>query len=208
MWIIAGPNGAGKSSFAGEFLADLGYRNLTKLNADEKTLELRHQFPGRDIAALNLEAARFIDGRVDECISRRESFVVETVLSSDKYRSRVIAAKAAGIRVGMIYVSVWPPEMSPKRVKVRAAKGGHDVDEAKALDRYRRSHEQLAWFAPQTDALIVFDNTAIDGGPALLATKSHHGARLHIQARGVNLAVDKALNIRPLRHVKPNEPTP
>lgn len=208
MWIIAGPNGAGKSSFAGEFLANIGYPNLIKLNADEKTLELRRQFPHRDVAALNLEAARFIDARVDECISSRENFVVETVLSSDKYRSRVIAAKAAGMRVGMIYVSVWPPEMSPKRVKVRAAKGGHDVDEAKALDRYRRSHEQLAWFAPQVDALMVFDNTALDSDPALIATKSHHGARLHIQAKGINPAVDKALNIRPRRHVKPNEPTP
>ena len=208
MWIIAGPNGAGKSSFAGEFLADLGYRNLTKLNADERTLELRRQFPERDVAALNLEAARFIDARVDESISRRESFVVEPVLSSDKYRSRVVAAKAAGMRVGMIYVSVWPPEMSPKRVKVRAAKGGHDVDEAKALDRYRRSHDQLAWFAPHLDALMVFDNTATDSSATLIATKSHHGARLHIQVRGINPAVDKALNIRPLRHVKLNEPTP
>lgn len=208
MWIIAGPNGAGKSSFAGEFLADLGYRGLTKLNADERTLELRRQFPDRDVAALNLEAARFIDARVDECISRRESFVVETVLSSDKYRARVSAAKAAGMRVGMIYVSVWPPEMSPKRVKVRAAKGGHDVDEAKALDRYRRSHEQLAWFAPQTDAFMVFDNTPVDGAPTLIATKSHHGARLHIQARGVNPAVDKALNIKPLRHIRRHEPSP
>ncbi len=84
MWIIAGPNGAGKSSFAGTFLTDLGYRDLTKLNADEKTLELRRQFPDRELAALNLDAARFIDARVDECIAKRESFVVETVLSSEK----------------------------------------------------------------------------------------------------------------------------
>jgi predicted ABC-type ATPase len=46
MWIIAGPNGAGKSSFAGRFLRDLGHRHLIKLNADERTLELRPKIPG------------------------------------------------------------------------------------------------------------------------------------------------------------------
>ena len=45
MWIVASPNGAGKSSFAGRFLRDLGHRHLIKLNADERTLELRKKFP-------------------------------------------------------------------------------------------------------------------------------------------------------------------
>jgi predicted ABC-type ATPase len=57
MWIIAGPNGAGKSSFAGSFLVNPGYRNLVKLNADDRTVELRKKFPTALQDDLNLKAA-------------------------------------------------------------------------------------------------------------------------------------------------------
>lgn len=64
MWIIAGPNGAGKSSFAGRFLFRLGHRRLKKLNADERTLELRKMFPEAAQDDLNLRAAMEIDDDV------------------------------------------------------------------------------------------------------------------------------------------------
>ena len=202
MWIIAGPNGAGKSSFAGEYLDDLraafpndiGPDGLIKLNADERTLELRRQFPDEAQAALNLRAAQEIDAEVVALIAAGESFVVETVLSSPKYRDDVEAAKAKGFRVGLIYVSLHPPELSPRRVSERAAKGGHDVDPATAVARYRRSHQQLRWFATQADFLMIFDNSdnQPDTPPALLATR-FPGKRLRHDQRGVNPAVDAAL---------------
>src|ERR1700722_11195742 len=98
MWLIAGPNGAGKSSFAGRFLRDLGHRHLVKLNADERTLELRRKFPDCPQHDLNLRAAIAVDRDVEACIEAGQSFVVETVLSSQKYRDDVLAAKAKGFR--------------------------------------------------------------------------------------------------------------
>ena len=90
--MIAGPNGAGKSSFAEDFIADLGY-SLIKLNADERTVQLREKFPSAPQDDLNLKAAIEIDQEVVDCINGGRSFVIETVVSSNKYRDNVIAAK-------------------------------------------------------------------------------------------------------------------
>ena len=192
MWIIAGPNGAGKSSFAGRFLDGLGHRKLTKLNADERTAELRRMLPEAGQRGLNLRAAVEIDAAVADNIESNRSFVVETVLSSPKYRDDVLAAKAAGFRFGLIYISLFPPDLSPLRVAERTAKGGHDVDPATAIARHHRSHEELRWFAPQADILMVFDNSAADGKPVLVASRVSGQALRYIR-RGLNPAVDAAL---------------
>ncbi len=192
MWIIAGPNGAGKSSFAEDFIADLGQSSLIKLNADERAVQLREKFPAAPQDELNLKAAIEIDQEVVECIGGGRSFVVETVLSSSKYRDDVITAKEKGFKIGLIYVSLYPPELSPERVKIRVAKGGHNVDHDKAIKRHRKSHEQLSWFAPQADALFVFDNSGDPNKPLLVAIRGG-GKPMNYFAPGVNPAIDNAL---------------
>jgi len=112
MWIIAGPIGAGKSTFAGPYLDDLhaaflqdtGPDGLLKLNADERMLDLRRQFPDAAQAVLNRRAAEQIDAEVVRLIADGRSFAVETVLSTPKYRDDVEAAKANEFRIGLIYV--------------------------------------------------------------------------------------------------------
>jgi predicted ABC-type ATPase len=193
MWLIAGPNGAGKSSFTDQFLDDLGYRDLIRLNADERTLELRQRSPDAAQSELNLRAAIEIDQGVEDHIKARRSFVVETVLSSRKYRDDVQAVKRAGFWFGLIYISLYPPELSPLRVAERMAKGGHDVAVAKAIERYHRSHMELRWFAPRADILLVFDNSAPHGAPVLVATPTSRKALKYLH-RGLNPAVDEALN--------------
>lgn len=192
MWIIAGPNGAGKSSFAEDFLINIGYPDLVKLNADERTLELRKQFPREPQHNLNLKAAIAIDKDVENFIDAGQSFVVETVLSTDKYRDDVVKAKVKGFKFGLIYISLYPPELSPLRVSERVAKGGHDVDRQKAIERHSNSHDQLRWFAPEADLFMVFDNSNCNGQPILLATRTNKES-LRYFAHGVNKAVDLAL---------------
>lgn len=192
MWLIAGPNGAGKSSFAENFIAELEHINLIKLNADERTVQLREQFPVASQEDLNLKAAKEIDQEVVECIEGGQSFIVETVLSSDIYRDDVITAKEKGFKIGLIYVSLYPPELFPERIRVRVAKGGHNVNHDKAIKRHRKSHEQLSWFAPQADALFVFDNSGDPNQPVLVALRGE-GKPIKYLVHGVNPAVDNAL---------------
>lgn len=202
MWIIAGPNGAGKSTFAGPYLDDLhaafpkdtGPDGITKLNADERVLELRRRFPDAARDVLNRRAAEEIDAEVVRLIGEGRSFAVETVLSTPKYRDDVEAAKAKGFQIGLIYVSLHPPELSPRRVGERVQMGGHDVNPETAVQRYHRSHEQLGWFAPRADFLMIFDNSdnRPDTVPVLLARRFPDRPLTHVQ-RGLNPAVDQAL---------------
>jgi|SRR5208283_1687878 len=206
MWIVAGPNGAGKTTFAGPYLDRLhaafpelaGPNGIVKLNADERTLELRRQFPDAAEEALNRRAAQEIDDRVAAMIAADKSFAVETVLSTPKYRNSVETAQARGFGFGLIYVSLRSANLSVQRVGERVQKGGHAVEPATVVRRFRRSHEQLAWFAPRADFLVIFDNTDRRKGklPLLLAERYPNQPFRHVLP-GVNRRVDRALSAMP-----------
>jgi len=89
-WIVAGPNGSGKST-----LVDSGAVNhllgtdLVYLNADVRTRQILDADP--EASNAKLTAAIEIDARVASCIDHGTDFVVETVLSSDKYLNDIAA---------------------------------------------------------------------------------------------------------------------
>jgi len=194
MWIVAGPNGAGKSTLTSLFLKELGNPNLIKLNADEVTAELRAKDAISEQSALNLRAAQMIDKRVEDCISEGQDFLVETVLSSSKYRDDLERAKDAGYKIGLIYVSLYPPQLSPLRVDERVRLGGHTVDPETAISRYWRSHEQLSWFISRADLGLIYDNSDHVYEPRLLARVIQNGKRFEIFVDATaNIAVYCAL---------------
>lgn len=97
---------------------------------------------------------------------------VETVLSTDKYRRLVEEAKRRGLEFRLIYVLLDSPDRNVERVRLRVAKGGHDVPEDRIRARYERSLAQLPWFFDRADRAWVFDNSAAT--PRLVAEK-HEG---------------------------------
>lgn len=191
--IIGGPNGAGKSSITDEVVEMFG-AHLIKLNADERTLQLKQKHPEKPLPEINLLAAQQIDATVEKHIQEGRSFYVETVLSSPKYQDDVLKAKEAGFTFALVYVSLSPPELSAERVKVRAQKGGHDVNWDTAIARYYRSHAQLEWFANQADMFVIFDNSMSDKAPILLAAKMAGQEIVH-HVKGANPEVDRVLSV-------------
>ena len=70
-----------------------------------------------------------MDDVLEKCIVLDKPVIfIETVLSLTKYQDDVIEAKARGDNVGLIYVSVHPPELILDRIKTRVSLGGHNVD--------------------------------------------------------------------------------
>ena len=147
MWIIAGPNGAGKSTFAGPYLddlnaafpADTGPDGIIKLNADERVLDLRREFPDAAQDVLNRRAADDIDADVVRLIGERRSFAVETVLSTAKYRDDVEAAKANGLQFGL---------NAPSRMSMRAADAAtpdNDPHGARDFGAFEHIGEHIVW---------------------------------------------------------------
>lgn len=130
-------------------------------------------------AATELEIVRRAqvdsDGRVDHAILARRSFLVETVLSSDKFRPRVTEALAGGFRFGLVFVTLRSAALHVARVADRVVEGGHDVPTDRLLARRVCSHAAFGWFASRVHRGLLIDNTGgpdfATAGPILVAEK-------------------------------------
>jgi len=135
-------------------------------NPDDIALSLREQLPAATELEIVRRAQAESDSRVDRAILARRSFLVETVLSSDKFRPRVTEAVAAGFRLGLVFVTLRAASLHVARVADRVIEGGHDVPTDRVLARRTRSHAAFGWFAARAHRGLLIDNT---GGPDLTA---------------------------------------
>ena len=160
-WLVAGPNGSGKSSlYADTEIADFG-RTVWIINPD--LLALRIADTERlGLADANLQAVIRIESWLDASIHAYQTVGVETVLSTGKYRGLVEAAKERRYEIRLIYVLLDSVGRNVERVRLRVAKGGHDVPEAKIRERHGRSLAQLPWFLERADRAWVFDNSGAE----------------------------------------------
>jgi predicted ABC-type ATPase len=133
--VIAGPNGAGKTTFARELLPAL-YPAVAFLNTDEVQAE-------SSAFAHPVAAGRELLRRLDQMEAQRESFAVETTLSSTMYVRRIRKWRAWGYHVSLHFIELPSEDFALRRVAMRVAAGGHSVPE---VDVRRRYHRGLALF--------------------------------------------------------------
>lgn len=126
--IIAGPNGSGKSTVAGQVRLEQSFSSIRMIDPDKLAFAIRDT-ESLSLPEANREALDRIELWLDVSIACLQDVGVETVLSTDKYRSRVLRAKALGFEVSLIYVLLESVDLNVRRVKARAAKGLHDVPE-------------------------------------------------------------------------------
>lgn len=157
-WIVAGPNGSGKSSlYASTEIEDFG-GSVWIINPDLLTVRIR-RVEGLGLAKANLAAVKRIYAWLDASIKAHQTVGVETVLSTEKYRALVLAAKERDFEIRLIYVLLDSVERNIARVKMRVAKGGHHVPRNKIIERHHRSLDQLPWFLNEADRAWIFDNS-------------------------------------------------
>ncbi len=180
LWIIAGPNGAGKTTCVktkpiSDLLPDLAF-----FNPDERTLMKLHSagyqgFPDAPIDVQTrffFESANEVFDELKQALGRNEKVGVETVLSTDKYRSLVEAVQQAGGVFSFIYIALASPSIAKKRVATRVQRGGHGIPDDKIELRWTRSLQNLPWFAERASNFWVIDNsdTPPQGWPRLIAS--------------------------------------
>lgn len=157
-WIVAGSNGCGKSTAYGHGdVADLD-GSVWIINPDLLTVRLQ-MAEKLELLSANLVAVQRIEQWLDASIVVHQTIGVETVLSSDKYRRLVEKAKAHDFEFCSLYVYVDSVAKQLDRIRVRVAKGGHDVPEDKVRARRERSFDQMPWFFWQSDRAWIFDNS-------------------------------------------------
>ena len=172
LWIIAGPNGSGKSSLYNRTDIEGWGGSVWIINPDLLTASIvEHEGLPPDDA--NLAAVQRIEHWLKASIDVYQTIGVETVLSSDKYRTLVAAAHDNGFEVWMIYVLLRTAALQIERVALRVSEGGHDVPREKIVSRRERSFAQLLWFMGHVDQLLIFDNST--GEPELAAARPEDG---------------------------------
>lgn len=86
------------------------------------------------------------------------------------------ACQARGFEVRLIYVFIADPEEQLERIRLRVAKGGHDVPKDKVLERRSKSLRQLGWFFDQADEAWIYDNGG--AAPKLIGRKQGNNISL------------------------------
>ncbi len=153
-WIVAGPNGSGKSTiYTGAAIKDFN-RSVWIINPDLLTARIR-AVESISLQKANLEAVRRIYAWLEASIAA--------------HRNLVLAAKASGFEIRLIYVILKSARLNVERVRIRVAEGGHHVAKRKIIERRERSLQQLPWFLEHADGAWLFDNSSTK--PRLIGTK-------------------------------------
>lgn len=157
LYIIAGPNGAGKTTAAYTVLPEtLIVKEF--VNADEIA---------RGLSPFNPEAVAFAAGkimlqRIYQLIVAKESFSIETTLTTLSYLKTIVLAKTAGYSITLFYLWLNSVELSKERVKSRVLKGGHNIPVGVIERRYGKSMKNLSKFMTIVDDWYLYDNSEGD----------------------------------------------
>jgi predicted ABC-type ATPase len=91
--LIAGPNGSGKTTVTTQFLHHEWSEGVTYINPDEIA---ETQFGGWNNNTAILQAANYCAELREKCLTKRISFVFESVFSAQDKIEFIIRAKSAG----------------------------------------------------------------------------------------------------------------
>ena len=154
--IIAGPNGAGKTTLAREFLPrEAGVMEF--VNADLIAAGLSPLDPAR--AAVR--AGRLMVQAIRDHVARADDFAFETTLAGRRYARAIPRWRAAGYRVGLIFISLPTPEVAIARVASRVSRGGHFVPDEVVRRRFAAGRENFERvYKSAVDYWRLLDNTA------------------------------------------------
>jgi predicted ABC-type ATPase len=129
-------------------------------NPDEATVRILAANPGISTAEANSAAWHQGKRLLERAIAERLDFAFETTLGGHTISALLRKALAAGIEVRIWFVGLSSPELHMARVRSRAARGGHDIPDAKIRERYYdHSRVNLIELMPRLTELRVFDNS-------------------------------------------------
>lgn len=143
--VFAGPNGSGKSTIKQYFEIIGQYTNADDVVAST----------GMD----NLDAAKLVDSMRYDAISEKKDFTFETVLSSEYKMDILRKAKEEGYFIKCVFVLTADANLNVLRIASRVAKGGHNVETNKVIERYGKSLHNIKELMQLCDILHVYDNT-------------------------------------------------
>ena len=92
-------------------------------------------------------------------LNRRESFAIETTLSSRGRLDLIRKARTRGYEIHLVFIGLDSPERCISRIRNRAAMGGHFIPDADVRRRYARSTANGAQALRLADSAKFYDNS-------------------------------------------------
>jgi len=102
-----------------------------------------------------------------------ESFIFETVFSTESKLDFIKEAKSKGYHVTVIYITTSDPQINIERAAKRQASGGHGVPTDKLIARWHRSMDLMFDVLKEADEARVYDNSK--NHPVLVFAKLSYG---------------------------------
>lgn len=177
--LVAGPNGSGKTTITDAYIR-ARFPIWPKLNADRLLVNLLRADALQMRPEPGIQAAQIIDTTAHGLSMLAEPFVLETVLSSPKYKPLVTRARTSGLIFRLVYVITESPRLNVERVRQRVRDGGHDVPADRIQARWYRSLKNLEWFIERADRAVVVDNS---GTKLRVLGLRHLGGQLELRDR-------------------------
>lgn len=106
-----------------------------------------------------MRAGRSAKRTIDEALSRRLSFSLETTLAGGFAVRIMRRAKELGYEIELIYIGTSSADINVQRVAARVARGGHAVPEDAIRRRYERSLQNLPAALALADRSVLYDNS-------------------------------------------------
>lgn len=155
LYIISGCNGAGKTTASYTVLPEiLDCKEF--VNADEIAKGLSPFNP----ESVAIEAGKLMLYRIEDLLSKNETFSIETTLATKSYVNLIHRAQAQGYTVKLLFFWLRNPELAVKRVAERVRKGGHNIPQDIIYRRYISGIQNLfQLFMSIVDYWAIFDNS-------------------------------------------------
>ena len=159
LYIFAGANGSGKTTMAEYFMTLPGSDIKEFVNADEIAKGLSPFNP----EGSRVRAGKLAKQRIDELISKKLSFAIETTLAGHGHKRIIQTAKQSGFEIFLIYCYSENVAVNIKRIENRVIQGGHNVPEQDITRRYERSLRNLMNdYIHICDFVSVYDTTPME----------------------------------------------
>ena len=155
MFLIAGVNGSGKSTFTKTVIRK--HPTLKIIDPDAIAKSITGSFATIDAEQVSAGKSALLT--VQQCIQRKQSFIVESTISGRVYLRYLKQAKDNGFKTILIYVALESAEMSAARVAARVSHGGHNIPVADIKRRYPKSFENLKPHLQLCDLAYIYDNS-------------------------------------------------
>lgn len=106
-----------------------------------------------------LQAGMVMLSRNKQLIPARDSFAIETTLTTITYLEAIKLAHSQGYQVTLFYVWLNSSGMAIERVNDRVMKGGHNIPVDVIERRYYRSLKNLPEFMSLVNDWYLYDNS-------------------------------------------------